>query len=235
MRAKRIGRYIVAYEPKNDNYINWEMAYVHNQGYTIGIGNTALTYQNKIGRYSSQDTAGTTGDVLTVGIGTDTTAKNSFRVDYSGRGYFSSSVSGTGADVSEFYEWEDGNPNNDDRVGYFAIVVSKRKVRLANENDDVNNSPSLLRRVGVVAENPGLVANDYSDEWRGKYLRDIFNRPLLQHKVYEAEYGEDGNLIRDAYEADEFVLNPDFNPDEEYIPRSKRPEWIIYHATDSWL
>ena len=32
-------------------------------------------------------------------------------------------------------------------------------------------------------------------------------------------------LVHEAYEADEYVLNPDYNADEEYIPRLKRKEY----------
>ena len=32
-------------------------------------------------------------------------------------------------------------------------------------------------------------------------------------------------LVHKAYEADEYVLNPDYNADEEYIPRLKRKEY----------
>lgn len=201
------------------------------QGYrssAIGIGNTVLKMQHKIGRYALLGTegtgTGTTGDVFTVGIGTPSAAKNAFRIDYSGKGYFAVSVSGTGADVAEHYEWQDGNPDDEDRVGYFAVVDCKKKIRFANSTDDISD-PNFLRRLGVISGRPGVIANEYEDEWNGKYLTDVYDRYITEHKVYEAEYDSEGNLIHEAYEADEYVLNPNYDTTQEYIPRSKRKEW----------
>ena len=194
---------------------------VNNQGYAIGIGNTALTYQNKIGRYSSQGTAGTmsgtTGDALTVGIGTSSAAKNGFRVDYSGNGYFYKAVSGTGADYAEMWEWQDGNPNSADRVGYF-VAFDGDKIRFANENDD-------LRKVGIISGKPAVIGDNFADDWQGMYLQDIYGRNITEHKSYEAEYDSEGNLIHEAYEADEYVLNPNYDATQPYIPREERKEW----------
>lgn len=206
----------------------------------IGYCNTALSYQTKVGRHSADGisgaTSGTSGDAFVVGIGTSSAKKNGFRVDYSGKGYFAVSVSGTGADVAELYEWQDGNTENEDRCGYF-VIVEGDKVRIANSNDDITK-PQVMRRIGVVSGNPGLVANNYADEWQGKYLRDVYNRLITEHKSYEAEYEdrevtnpETGEttvervMIHDAYEADEYIVNPDYDDTQSYTPRHERPEW----------
>ena len=186
-----------------------------------GTSSNALDYQTKIGRFASDGTAGTysgtTGDVLTVGIGTYSGAKNGFRVDYSGNGYFYKAVSGTGADYAEMWEWQDGNPNAEDRVGYF-VAFDGDKIRFANENDD-------LRKVGIISGKPAVIGDNFADDWQGMYLQDIYGRNITEHKSYDAEYDAEGNLIHEAYEADEFILNPDYNPDEKYIPRQQRKEW----------
>ena len=192
-----------------------------NSGIAMGNNNTALAYQTKMGRYATEGTAGsssgTTGDALTVGIGTSSAAKNGFRVDYSGNGYFYKAVSGTGADYAEMWEWQDGNPNSADRVGYF-VAFDGDKIRFANENDD-------LRKVGIISGKPAVIGDNFADDWQGMYLQDIYGRNITEHKSYDAEYDAEGNLIHEAYEADEFILNPDYNPDEKYIPRQQRKEW----------
>ena len=191
------------------------------RSFAAGYSNTALDYQAKFGRWVKDGTAGTLsgtdGDVFTVGIGTSSAKKNGFRVDFAGNGYFYKAVSGTGADYAEMWEWQDGNPNSEDRVGYFVSFIGD-KIRLANENDD-------LRKVGIISGNPAVVGDNFADDWQGMYLQDIYGRNITEHKSYDAEYDEDGNLIHEAYEADEYVLNPDYNSNEEYVPRRQRKEW----------
>ena len=173
------------------------------------------------GRYNRKPTegelSGTTGDVFIIGIGDSSARKNGFRVDFRGNGYFYKAVSGTGADYAEMWEWQDGNPNSEDRVGYFVSFIGD-KIRLAQENDD-------LRKIGIISGNPAVVGDNFADDWQGMYLQDIYGRNITEHKSYNAEYDEDGNLIHEAYEADEYVLNPDYNSNEEYVPRRQRKEW----------
>ena len=186
-----------------------------------GCRNTALAYQTKLGRYSTSGTAGsssgTAGDVLSVGIGTLSVAKNAFRIDYSGSIYTYKGVNSTGADYAEVWEWLDKNPNNEDRVGRF-VAFEGTKIRLATAND-----PKEI--LGVISALPSVVGDNFADEWQGIYLKDKFGRLLTEHKTYEAEYDEDGNLIHEAYEADEYIVNPEYDPTLKYIPRLERPEY----------
>mgnify|MGYP000780085214 FL=1 len=97
-------------------------------------------------------------------------------------------------------------------------ALEGNKIRLANENDPIEIQ-------GVVSALPAVVGDNYADDWHGKYLKDKYGRLLAEHKVYEAEYDSNGTLICEAYETDEYVLNPAYNADEEYIPRLKRKEY----------
>ena len=192
-----------------------------------GESNTAHAFNTVIGRYAQDPIAGsytgTNGDVLVVGKGTSSARSNAFRVDYTGKGFFANSSSSTGADYAEMWEWQDGNPDGEDRTGRF-VAMQGDKIRFATGQD---NSFKL----GVISARPAVVGDNYADEWQGKYLTDIFGRYLTEHKVYEAveeEIDSDGNMItpaREAYEAEEYILNPDYNGDEEYIPREQRQEW----------
>ena len=186
-----------------------------------GIGNTASNYQIKMGRYSLEGTAGsstgTTGDVLTVGIGTSEARKNGFRVDYTGKCFAYNTVASTGADYAEVWEWIDGNPNNEDRVGKF-VAFEGAKIRLATPND-----PKEI--LGVISAMPAILGDNFADEWHEMYLKDKFGRLLTEHKTYEAEYDEKGKIIHEAYEADEFIINSEYDPTQKYIPRLERPEY----------
>ena len=174
-----------------------------------------------MGRYSLEGTAGsstgTTGDVLTVGIGTSEARKNGFRVDYTGKCFAYNTVASTGADYAEVWEWIDGNPNNEDRVGKF-VAFEGAKIRLATPND-----PKEI--LGVISAMPAILGDNFADEWHEMYLKDKFGRLLTEHKTYEAEYDEKGKIIHEAYEADEFIINSEYDPTQKYIPRLERPEY----------
>ena len=116
-----------------------------------------------------------------------------------GEAYADASWNASGADYAEFWEWADGNPDAEDRRG-LSVVLDGEKIRLASADDDASQI------IGVVSGNPCVVGDNAWNKWRGKYLRDDFG-------AYDLT--EDGDR----------QLNPDYDPDQEYIPRSDRKEW----------
>lgn len=119
-----------------------------------------------------------------------------FQLNGSGTGYCDGSWTGGGADYAEFFEWADGNPGNEDRRG-FSVALVGDKIKKAEPGDDV---------IGVISGNPSVVGDAAWNKWDGKYLRDEFGSYVLNEKG-------------------ERVLNPAFDPEAPYIPRSERPEW----------
>ena len=211
-----------------------------NQGYCFGFGfsletsgnNTAIGHHNKAMTRSSS--SGTSGDAFVIGNGTDSATSNAFRVTYSGSVYGKSTYHSTGADYAEYFEWEDGNPNTEDRRGLFVTWGNNGLVKLANEGDEI---------LGVVSVTPSVVGNAYEDDWQGMYQTDIFGQPLSHIVHHDAEYvdiempdvDDEGNeletthiehqLLHEAYDAEEYILNPEYDSEQEYIPRSDRKEW----------
>jgi hypothetical protein len=106
------------------------------------------------------------------------------------------SFTGGGADYAEYFEWLDGNPDNEDRRGYSVSLIND-KIKIAEEGDIV---------FGVVSGNPSVVGDDAPMKWTGKYLKDDF-----------------GSYIRD--EEGYRVLNSEYDEDAEYISREARQEW----------
>lgn len=199
----------------------------------MGYVNTSQANQFKAGHYSKSGTAGTTsgttGDAFIIGNGTEGTAANCFRVGYDGYVYGGKTFGANAADVAELYEWQDGNPNNEDRRGLF-VTLDGTKIKLA--------SPTDTYIKGVISALPCLVGDAYSDEWQGKYLKDVFGVPLTHTVHYDAKYKERETIdpetgetitetvcIREAYDAEEYILNPDYDPTKEYVPREQRPEF----------
>ena len=68
-------------------------------------------------------------------VGTSSTYySNAAYLSSSGLLALAGSVSSGGADYAEYFEWEDGNINNDDRRGYF-VTISNEKIKIARTND----------------------------------------------------------------------------------------------------
>ncbi|MBR1830844.1 MAG: hypothetical protein IJ784_00245 [Ruminiclostridium sp.] len=128
------------------------------------------------------------------GNGSDTSPANSFTVTHNG--YVTATAYNTnGADYAEYFEWADGNPENEDRRGML-VSLAGDKIQLAH-GDDID---------GVISANPSVCGNEYGLHWQGKYEKDIFGA---------VRYGEDGRPVTAG----------GYDKDREYIPRSKRPEW----------
>ncbi|MCH5210446.1 MAG: hypothetical protein J1F01_05715 [Oscillospiraceae bacterium] len=212
----------------------------HNTAYVgafaAGHYNTALGYQTKLGHFTIDGTqgaqSGILGDAFSIGNGTGPSQRsNAFRVAYNGNVYGLAAFNSTGADYAEFFEWLDGNTDNADRRGLF-VTLDGDKIRIANSTDTYI--------LGVISAAPGVIGNNHADAWQGRYKTDIFGKVLTHMVHYDAEYEErevrdsetsevtkEQILISEAYDSEEPIINPDYDPNEEYIPREKRPEWGI--------
>lgn len=201
--------------------------------FVAGIGNNGLDYQTKIGAYAKDGTkgagGGTAGDAFIIGNGTFSTLSNAFRVAYDGSVYGLSAYGSSGADYAEYFEWADGNPDNEDRRGRL-VTLDGEKIRFATADDDYI--------LGVVSANPCIEGDVYSDDWQGKYLTDVFGQRLTQtvhiparyeeQEVTDPETGEtttESVLIENEHDAVQWVLNPDYDPEQEYVSREDRKEW----------
>ena len=74
---------------------------------------------------------------------------------------------GGGADYAEYFEWADGNSDNQDRTGY-SVVLDNEKIRIATSDDEAANI------IGAVSVNPSIVGDADIDRWKQKYLRNDF-------------------------------------------------------------
>ncbi len=127
------------------------------------------------GKYNKEMTAGTsanntTGDAFVIGNGINTsTSSNAFRVTYAGAVYGLSAFNSTGADYAEYFEWSDGNTNNEDRVGYF-VTLDGKKIRIANPDDYI---------LGIVSGQPCIIGNA-DEDWLGRWEHDEFGRFIIE-------------------------------------------------------
>jgi hypothetical protein len=123
----------------------------------------------------------------------------------------------TGADYAEYFEWSDGNINNEDRRGRFVTIDTDEKIRYATSEDNYI--------LGVVSAVPSVIGDSYDETWQGRYLKDIFGANLTEVVEVEETVDEETGSIIPAHTEVRFIENPEYNSDEEYIPRKDRPEW----------
>lgn len=167
-----------------------------------------------------------------------------------GTGLCDGSWTGSGADYAEYFEWADGNADDEDRRG-LTVVLDGEKIRPATQADD----PAKI--IGAVSVNPTVVGDAAWSRWNGKYLVDDYDQPIMEE--YEAwEWDEDveetvghgqrqkiqtvtklHSYAADAIPQDVVVpadkriavltrkkLNPTFDENAPYSPREQRKEWV---------
>ena len=162
--------------------------------------------------------------------------------DAIGNGYFDGGADLGNADYAEYFEWADGNPNNEDRRGYSVVLTTDGKMRIATSEDDTADF------LGIVSVEAAVVGDSAWAAWTGKCERDRFGQ-----KVYEdyellcwGPYDEESKSYktqttrqamidagREADIPDDAIavvkqrqkLAADYDPDREYIPRKDRQEW----------
>lgn len=206
------------------SFTNSTAPYSHSQNYmtvadnycqtSIGILNESDS--NPSSRYDFEKPAFVIGN----GLESIPSQSNAFKVLFNGKTFADGEYSSTGADYAEMFEWEDGNPNNEDRVGRF-VTLSKKKIIFANETSNYI--------LGIVSGAPTIIG-DNPMRWHNKYENDEWGRPIyedIEVEYTEPEVQSDGTVKQVKKTRTDHVrkLNPLYNPKETYIPRTQRKEW----------
>lgn len=199
----------------------------HAEGYYAKAVNYA---SHASGKYNAAMTTGgssgnTTGTAFVIGNGTGSSAlSNAFSVQYSGIVKAKSTITAsTTADYAEFFEWLDGNSDNEDRVGYF-VTLDGDKIRIATAADDYI--------LGVVSGEPFVLGNGDCDTWNGMYLHDEFRRTIYEPapkmvEILDSEGNPTGECeeVEGEFEGTRPKLNPEYDHTKSYISRFDRKEW----------
>lgn len=189
----------------------------------IGTGTqTTSDFSLVQGRSNIKDTAKTYAHI--VGNGTSNTSRsNAYTLDWQGNGTFAGTVSSsTGADYAEYFEWKDGNPNNEDRVGYI-VTLDGDKIVKANTGDDV---------LGICSGTAMVLGDSAEWNWSKRYLTDDFGRIIYEDYDVQHEEIKDentGKVIEEAWTEHIHApkQNPEYDASQPYIKRADRPEWQI--------
>ena len=188
-----------------------------------GYKTKAMSYQTVTGKNNAKkdgctgsNDQSTDNSIFIVGYGTETTPANAFRITAAGNCYGAQSFGGSGADYAEYFEWLDGNENNEDRRGLF-VTLDGDKIRPANATDDYI--------VGVISANPSIIGDVQSENWHGMYKKDVFGQPLTETVEIPESTDEITGEVIPAHTITRYVVNPNYDPDKEYISREFRKEW----------
>jgi hypothetical protein len=189
---------------------------------TTGSLNISSSSAGIVGQYSTTSSNKykvlLTGVVSPGGVSYSTNYCTSIYADCSTGYLYAKSHATSSADYAEYYEWEDGNPNNEDRRGHFVTFAEGNKIRIANNTDDYI--------LGVVSVSPAVLGNDYDSEWCGKYLTDAFGKVLTEEVFVEEYTNEETGEIIPAHMETIPILNPEYDESQEYVSREKRKEWV---------
>ena len=131
-----------------------------------------------------------------------------FNLRGDGNAFADGTWTGGGADYAEYFEWSDGNPDEEDRRG-ISVVLDGDQIRPAVDGEDP---------IGVISGNPSVVGDAAWNKWSGKYLRDDYGTYIQED--YEVVNDEGETVIQQRRK-----LNPAYDPDQEYVNREDRPEW----------
>ncbi|MCP3739916.1 peptidase G2 autoproteolytic cleavage domain-containing protein [Rossellomorea sp. BNER] len=118
------------------------------------------------------------------------------------------------ADYAEMFETIDGNSIDS---GYF-VTLEGNKVRISNSQDDYI--------LGITSAKPAFLANSGELRWKHKYLTSEWGEIMYEDISLPTVFDSRGNVIVPQRIERRPVLNPKWDSTKEYIPRSKRPEWV---------
>lgn len=136
-------------------------------------------------------------------------------------------------DYAEYFEWADGNPNNEDRIG-LTVVLDGDKIRPSTSQDSGDDI------IGVVSGTAGVVLGSSPFEWTGKYQKDEFGRTVTEQVTW-VNWSADG--INHNYKVNEIpvdvvapttveyktynipVVVEGYDESVEYLSRDQRKEW----------
>ena len=164
-----------------------------NNSVAIGMGTNAGKLNSfSCGQYNREDYI--RDNILIIGNGTSSNIKsNALSVTFDGKLKSASTITAeTTADYAEFFEWEDGNPNAEDRVGKF-VTLNGDKISIAKSNEDYI--------LGIVSGAPFVLGNGDCDVWTGMWLRDDFNR-VIYEPAPKIEFDEESNTMKEVFDED---------------------------------
>ena len=214
-----------------NDYSSWGVIYKNDW---IGQGSGWGTFWagNSGARYRRVSSDNNPNEHVMVGSGNK---RFTFDLDGGGHAYFDGSLTQNAYDYAEYFEWEDGNPLNEDRRGYSVFVNSNGKIEKATD------STNTAEIIGVISGTAAVVGDAAIYDWQGKWQVDEWGT-LVTEVVKQVSWKDDEGK-RHSYEEDKIpsgitvpshasyrqhkrrILNSDYDDSKDYVPRDMRQEW----------
>lgn len=224
LKGTGIGAVILSSNPYNKSSgtysasLNGNTNAVGSYSTAAGHQTTANGYQFVCGKYNTalDEFNDQNKNGYLVAVGNGNSRANSNALTLSGAGVLNCSEYATiGGDYSELFEWADQNSNGEDRRGRF-VTLDGNKIKIADADDHYI--------LGIVSATPAVTGNN-PNQWHQMYLLDVFGQPLTEEVEIPAHTDPDTGEEVPATTVIREILNPDYDPEQVYIPRSDRPEW----------
>lgn len=217
---------------------------------TLGGRNNTASHDHAIAIGKSAASDGTYRMVFAAGAG------NTIKFDFaSGNGYFDGGADIGNADYAEYFEWADGNLNNEKRYGFAVSLIDNGKIEIGNSNI-----------IGIISSVPGIIGDSAELSWKNKYKTDewgiiqqeefykytiIRKNEKNKNEIIIVWVDKEGNQysseVRNSLEKTNKILKNKFSfteeeeankkiikidlfsegydPSKSYVPRSQRPEY----------
>ena len=149
-----------------------------------------------------------------------------FNLRGDGNGFCDGTWTSGGADFAELFEWEDGNPNDEDRVGVSVQLVADGKIRVATSSDNL---------LGVVSATAAFIGDPTANYWKDKFLEDDLGR-VIEEDVEVVEWEEEVPAVieKKTIKRDIPIVGKDGTPDsivsEVEVDFEKHPAKTIKHS-----
>ena len=185
----------------------------HSYGFGEGLQFDYSLLQTRIGHYNANNSKYYS---FAIGNGTDDSdRRDAMTIDGNNNASFAGTVTSQGADYAEYFEWADGNPEAEDRVGYIVALVGDKIVK-ANAGDEV---------LGIISGTVAILGDNYEWHWNGKYVTDDFGRIIYDMVDKYSESTEEDPEPRFLGTYPMPRINPEWDETREYVNRANRAEW----------
>ena len=161
-----------------------------------------------------------------------------FDLDVGGNAYFDGSLAQNNYDYAEYFEWEDGNPDNEDRRGYSVFLNANGKIEKATSETSISDI------IGVISGTAAVIGDAAVYDWQGRYEIDEWGTRRKEQVTQVSwtdidgtkhSYADENDIPSDVVVPDDasrrihhrYIESSTYDSSQAYVPRDQRREWGI--------
>jgi len=161
-----------------------------------------------------------------------------FDLDVGGNAFFDGSLAQNNYDYAEYFEWEDGNPNNEDRRGYSVFLNANGKIEKATSETSTSDI------IGAISGTAAIIGDAAVYDWQGRYEIDEWGTRRKEQVTQVSwtdidgtkhSYADENDVPSDVVVPDDasrrihhrYIESSTYDSSQAYVPRDQRREWGI--------